>query len=64
MQKWKSKLTRIEREHINICGLKTKADLAEIFKYQRKLRLQTDPRVDEPCLICKSVAVRLGYPVE
>ncbi len=63
MKKWEVKMSRLEREHTRSMGVTTKKHLDTLFEHQRKLRAKSLTQ-NEPCFICKSLALKLGYKIK
>lgn len=60
--KWDSKITKLEKKHIRSYGVRGKADLENLFENQRKLRAKSLV-TNEPCFVCKSLALKMGYKI-
>ncbi len=59
--KWQKGLDKTERLHLKEMNM-NKSKLDYVFSEQKKRR-QGDMSRFEPCYTCKSIAVKLGYPV-
>jgi hypothetical protein len=59
--KWQKNLTVEDILHLkNWAGITSKKKAAEMFADQKKIRDQTGY---EPCVECRKIAEKLGYPV-
>ncbi len=58
-------MSKLERQHLKEVGVKTKADLEKLFEYQRSQRRNQKITIgSEPCFVCKSLALKMGYKIK
>jgi hypothetical protein len=59
-------MTKLEKKHVFSMGVRAKKDLEDLFEYQRSFRRNYKPRNglgSEPCFICKTLALKMGYKI-